>query len=852
MSCGRRVLKPWLVIVLGCLSCGGLFGIDFSGPLQGVQVSVSGSVISYQVFDPGRGFFATGSTNTPATYISNPSANGGVVAWLAGTIVHCRIYDPGRSNWMGASFPIVGASYINDPVSDSGIVSWLAGGKVYFTVYDPFSGTWKQNVIDNSASSFISNPKNSGGVIAWSADSAVWYVTYNPFTRDNLTTRGWVYGASGASFTGDIQVGGGVVAWQTGTSVGFAHYDLTRTNWVLGGWGGTFITSLAIANSTVSWVDGTPGTSYIAGYSYTTGSWTVGSSTPTHAGFLVSPTSGNAPLFVWFVDLSLGGANWAWNFGDGNSANSRIPYHVFTGLGRYTVLQTVSGFMTPSTAATNILTDISAPNGAFTINNDDPYTHSLDVTLNINISDNSGAITAMRFSNTNNVNWSAWIPYATNYPWTLSAGPDGIRSVYGQFMDPSSNISFTISDSITLDTRPPPLVYTTNYFVNENAQTIEVSVLLSYASHFDVYVDFATADGTATAGLDYASTNGHLHFNPFLKQTNLTFTLSISNDTVVELNETVLINLSNPTNATLGPPGTVTILDDDAPFVSFATNLFTVDEYANQALITATLSSPSGRTLSVNYASSNGTATAGSDYSAVSGTLIFSPGQTSRSFAVPISNDTIDEPDETVRLYLSNPTNALLGAQASANLLIIDDDPPPAGFSTNNFYAGGAAGVATISVRLNTPFSQTVLVGYTTSDGTAQGGIDYVAASGTLVFGAGETNKSFFVNILSNPSRPLSQTVRLGLTSFNNAIPGLVTNATLTLMSPSLGASRWQTNAFHSTLSAMPGGIYAIDISSNLTQWSELLRVTNASSAMEFTDPTASGNRRFYRARQAN
>src|SRR5438046_8362844 len=112
----------------------------------------------------------------------------------------------------------------------------------------------------------------------------------------------------------------------------------------------------------------------------------------------------------------------------------------------------------------------------------------------------------MRFSN-DNATWTDWIsPYATNYPWTLAAGADGIRSVYGQFMDPSSNISFTISDSITLDTRPPPLVYTTNYFVNEDAQTLQVSVLLSYASHFPVSVDFATADGTAIAGLDSTST----------------------------------------------------------------------------------------------------------------------------------------------------------------------------------------------------------------------------------------------------------------------------------------------------------------------------------------------------------
>src|SRR5881296_732172 len=102
---GSAVVAPsnLTFLCLAWLCCATAFGTDFSGPLQDVQATLNGSVVSYQVFDPGRNIFVAGSANTPANYISNPSVNGGVVAWLAGTNVYYRIYDPGRSNWIGGS-----------------------------------------------------------------------------------------------------------------------------------------------------------------------------------------------------------------------------------------------------------------------------------------------------------------------------------------------------------------------------------------------------------------------------------------------------------------------------------------------------------------------------------------------------------------------------------------------------------------------------------------------------------------------------------------------------------------------------------------------------------------------------
>jgi CSLREA domain-containing protein len=110
------------------------------------------------------------------------------------------------------------------------------------------------------------------------------------------------------------------------------------------------------------------------------------------------------------------------------------------------------------------------------------------------------------------------------------------------------------------------------------------------------------------------------------------------------------------------------------PFVMFVTGTYAVNEGAGTANIMVYLNLPSGDTVTVDYATSNGTATAGSDYSARSGTLTFAPGVTNRSFSVPINDDTLDEGDETVNLTLSNATNALIWGTNPATLWIEDNE----------------------------------------------------------------------------------------------------------------------------------------------------------------------------------
>ena len=156
-------------------------------------------------------------------------------------------------------------------------------------------------------------------------------------------------------------------------------------------------------------------------------------------------------------------------------------------------------------------------------------------------------------------------------------------------------------------------------------------------------------------------------------ETTKTFTVPIREDTLAEAAENFRITLSNPTNGVLGNPNftTATILANDT--IGFQYSTYTVVEYEPLGVVTVVLNAPSADTVTVNYATSNGTATAGSDYTAASGTLTFAPGETSKSFSVAITDDSTAETSETINLTLSSATKAALG-QATAVLTIVDNE----------------------------------------------------------------------------------------------------------------------------------------------------------------------------------
>jgi len=111
--------------------------------------------------------------------------------------------------------------------------------------------------------------------------------------------------------------------------------------------------------------------------------------------------------------------------------------------------------------------------------------------------------------------------------------------------------------------------------------------------------------------------------------------------------------------------------------VQFSSGAYSVAEGAEPALITVTLSAAWPLTVTVAYSTTDGTAVAGSDYVTTSGTLTFTPGVISQTFNVPILDDAIDEPAETVSLTLSSPVQLVLGTPVTAVLTILDDNDAP-------------------------------------------------------------------------------------------------------------------------------------------------------------------------------
>ena len=142
-----------------------------------------------------------------------------------------------------------------------------------------------------------------------------------------------------------------------------------------------------------------------------------------------------------------------------------------------------------------------------------------------------------------------------------------------------------------------------------------------------------------------------------------------------EDDETVTLALSNPANAGIGNGRAAgTILDDDEVHLTLVENV-SAPENSGNLTFEVTLDAASDRTIGVDYATADGTATAGDDYTATSGTLSFAPGVTSRTIAVPIRNDALGEHDETLTMTLSNPVNATLDTDARTGTITNDDAP---------------------------------------------------------------------------------------------------------------------------------------------------------------------------------
>jgi hypothetical protein len=305
---------------------------------------------------------------------------------------------------------------------------------------------------------------------------------------------------------------------------------------------------------------------------------------------------------------------------------------------------------------------------------------------------------------------------------------------------------------------------------NVGTVTASFQVDLSNASTKTVSVHYSTANGTATATSDYASTSGTLTFAP--GDISKTVDVTVNGDALDEVDETFTLVLSSPANATIADgSGIATILDDDgAPSISVGdVTLSEGDAGTSNATFTVTLAPASGKSVSVDYATTDGSATAPSDYSSAGGTLTFSPGQTSKSVDVVVKGDNGWEPDETFTLDLSNASNAGLSDGQGLGT-ITNDDPLPAVSIGDLPQFEGNAGTSTMTfdVSLDRPSAGTVTVDYASADASATAADDYVGVSGTATFAPGVTHATIDVTVNGDGITEPDETFTVDLSNPSN------------------------------------------------------------------------------------
>lgn len=343
----------------------------------------------------------------------------------------------------------------------------------------------------------------------------------------------------------------------------------------------------------------------------------------------------------------------------------------------------------------------------------------------------------------------------------------------------------TIVDNDTVvDT---PQIYVGDVVVDEAAGKATFTVALGakafgQASTGTVMVDFATADGSATAGSDYVARSGTLTFLPY--ESAKTVTVDLINDSQAEGAETFTLKLSNEsTGVIVRPAATATIgANDDAlvsqPRIGVADAIVGEGDQYIDAVVS--LSAPSASKVTVAYALADWTAfDNGYDVESLSGTLTFDPGETTKVVRIDLIADTGKEGIERLKLQLSSPTNATLDREGYGWLTIVDNDNlvDTPELHVRDIVVDEAAGAATFVVTLGAPASYygesangTVRVDYTTVDGTALAGSDYVAQSGTLTFLPYDSVKTITVPLINDSVSETVETFSLKLSNESTSV----------------------------------------------------------------------------------
>ena len=325
---------------------------------------------------------------------------------------------------------------------------------------------------------------------------------------------------------------------------------------------------------------------------------------------------------------------------------------------------------------------------------------------------------------------------------------------------PDGRVSSLRTKGFIIDDDPPPTLVIEDASAAEDEGPIRFEVRMTSGSESPVTVDYATSDGTARAGADYAATGGSLTFAP--GKVRKVIDVAVVDDDLYEGPETFMVTLTNAVNApTSRARATGTIRnDDDAPalLIRFgagdATPLdgqaaYIVPEDVGTLAFTLIVSTTVEADIAVSYETVPGTATPPGDYVAVRRTLVFAAGETEKDVEVAIVDDAVVEEDESFGVDLR-----VGGTVATVGVTVVDNDPAlvdgqPA-LSIADAEGPENVGELVFRLRLEGDVTEPIVVPYRTVRGSAAAPGDYSSRRGTLTFSAGVTELALRVPVVDD------------------------------------------------------------------------------------------------------
>ena len=304
-------------------------------------------------------------------------------------------------------------------------------------------------------------------------------------------------------------------------------------------------------------------------------------------------------------------------------------------------------------------------------------------------------------------------------------------------------------------------------------------------------VNYGSTNGTAVAGVNYQAVSGVLTFYPGEVQKPVI--VPVINDPLATGDLTFGVGLTHPSAGTMlvAPAMTTVLLQDADAGFSFTNATMTVMKNAGAAVITVVCSNPRVEPvitssnvvpLQVSYSTANGTAIAGSDYQAVSGTLVFTNGIGTNTFTVPIYANGLVTGDRAFTVSLFNPTSPGQLTAPSTQTVVIAESNAGLSFSKAS-YTAFKNGISTdIDVYRTGYTSNTASVSFIATNGTAVNGVNFVATNGILTFTNGVTRQTFSVSLIAGSVVQPNLTVLLRLANPVSGVLVAPRAATLTLL----------------------------------------------------------------------